>query len=172
MIYFYILGRINSDCCCGFNNILIEIFINGIIHNDMLKLMIKKKVFGALCILLLCGCPGGGSSVHGPPQSIKANQPTVLELALSTWGAGCGRITKRYTNVCCHYRLKGEKNFTTVLFKPTHRKGDWQFYECELPPFANVGSEVEYYIDMMFDGVYNKRELETVKIERNIPNKR
>lgn len=89
----------------------------------------------------------------------------MLELKLSTWGAGCGRITKRYTDVSCHYRFKGETNFTTVAFAPVRKQDDWQVYECTLPAFTNAGEEVQYFIDMSFDGVYNKRDMVSVRVQ-------
>src|SRR5215470_20294032 len=67
-----------------------------------------------LSAILLVGCAGGGGSVHNPPDQIIAGEATKLKLTFSVWGAGSGDLSRRYTEVVCHYRKTGEQQFHDV----------------------------------------------------------
>ncbi|HET6408525.1 MAG TPA: hypothetical protein VFG14_11640, partial [Chthoniobacteraceae bacterium] len=63
-----------------------------------------------LLVLLLAfagGCyrPGGGGTTHHPPEEFRSGQPTDLKLTFAVWGAGSGRLDRRYTNVVCIYQI-------------------------------------------------------------------
>lgn len=141
--------------------------MRGLLLSMKTRIRIIAVKWLLLCAVpaILFGCAGGGGSIHIPPKSIHAGQATVLELKLSTWGYGFGKIVKRYTDVLCHYRLSGQTNFTSAVFVPVREEDNSQVYSCNLPVFTNIGQQVEYFIDMKFDGVYNQRALVSVKIE-------
>jgi hypothetical protein len=128
-----------------------------------------RKIIEIFFIIWVCtlgvSCAGGGGSLHVPPDVIYAGESTKLILKLTTGEFGKSvTIIKRYRNVLCHYRIKGEDGFITLPFVPVKKEGKWQVYECTLPPFKTPGIEVEYYIDMLFDGVYNKFDVVTVSV--------
>ena len=125
-----------------------------------------RKIIALIPILLLLGgCPGGGGSKHTPPPSLKVGEKTTLQLTLSTWGSGGGRITERYTGVACRYRVKGDKSFTRILFSPIREVDNGYLYECVLPAFSEVGIEVEYFISLNLDGVHNRRNMVTLEVK-------
>jgi len=130
-----------------------------------------KKTILVVC-LLLCSCAGGGGSVHNPPPSIRYGTPTELKLEVSVWGAGFGKIIKRYKNVTCHYRLGPNQEFKPIHMVPDAatpeqlNARDRLTFECTLPAIQpNEGKAVEYYFDMLFDGVYNSRPPVQVKLQ-------
>ncbi len=112
---------------------------------------------------MLIGCAGGGGSVHNPPPFIPFGTPTELRLEVSVWGAGSGKIIKRYKEVTCHYRLDPNQEFTAIPMVPDAtpeqlNARDRLTFKCTLPAFhPDQGKTVEYYFDMLFDGYYNKR---------------
>jgi len=133
----------------------------------------KKYLF--ICFLLTsCGIQvgGGSGSVHNPPPFISYGAPTELKLELSVWGAGHGKIIKRYKNVKCHYRLDQNGKFEAVELIPDATQEQQEAekkrltFKCVLPPFhPGQGREVEYYFDMRFDGHYNRRPSEKVRLQ-------
>jgi len=117
--------------------------------------------------MLITGCPGGGGSLHHPPKYIKANCSTVLEMELTVWGAGRGKLNKRYTDITLHYRVSGQEKFTSVSMIETSVTKKRLIVQATLPPFNVKGDAfVEYYIDFLFDGHYNKREIVRVPIKK------
>src|ERR1019366_5434021 len=123
----------------------------------------RKAILASIC-LALSSCAGGGGSVHIPPKSIHIGQPTTLTMELSVWGAGSGKLSKRYTDIQCHYRIAGSENFFALPMTPTTETADHLTVECVIPSLpAKLGDKLEYYIDEEFDGVYNKR------IEKPVP---
>ncbi len=66
-----------------------------------------KPLTFLLLLFFLAGCyrPGGGGTVHNPPDGIVSNHPTDLAVAFSVWGAGSGRLDRRYTDVVCQYQI-------------------------------------------------------------------
>lgn len=119
-------------------------------------------IFG---IILLAGCPGGGGSVNLPPTAIKYGEPITIEYELSVWGAGSGRVSKRYTAIRCHYKAEKATAFTTLDGTIDRETADRIFVSFKLPKFAaSDGAYVEYYLDEMFDGHYNRRPVERVPL--------
>ena len=117
----------------------------------------KKSALAMVCLLII-SCAGGGGSTHIPPKTILIGQPTSLILELNAWGAGSGKLSKRYTDIQCHYRVGGDEKFTAIPMYPTAETSTLLTVQCILPPLtAKPGDKLEYYIDMKFDGVYNKR---------------
>ena len=117
----------------------------------------KKTALALLCLFFSSGA-GGGGSTHIPPKTILIGHPTILILELNAWGAGSGKLSKRYTDIQCRYRVGGEEKFTTIPMSPTVENSTVLTVQCILPPLtAKPGEKLEYYIDMKFDGVYNKR---------------
>src|SRR3989339_372214 len=97
-----------------------------------------KIVFILLCvvtILLLTGCAGGGGSVHIPPEYIEANSPTAIKMELTVWGAGWGKLNKRYTNITLYYRISNQKEFIPISMIPTNITKERLYVQATLPPF-------------------------------------
>lgn len=125
---------------------------------ELHKTKTMKKIVVAFICLFFASCAGGGGTTHIPPKSIRIGQPTPLVMELSSWGAGSGKLSKRYTDIQCHYRVGGNDKFTTVPMVPKMETPTLLTVECTIPPLvAKPGEKLEYYIDMKFDGVYNKR---------------
>ena len=117
-----------------------------------------KKIVIAFICLFFASCAGGGGSTHIPPKTILIGQPTSLILELNAWGAGSGKLSKRYTDIQCHYRVGQDDKFIAIPMSPTAENSTLLTVQCILPPLtAKPGDKLEYYIDMKFDGVYNKR---------------
>lgn len=125
----------------------------------------NRTLLGLLC-LLVTGCAGGGGSNHTPPQSIHAGQPTTLTMELTSWGAGFGKLSKRYTEIQCHYRMAGAAPYDVVPMTPTAETKERLTVQGVIPALtAKPGDKLEYYFDMKFDGVYNKRAEQLVPFE-------
>ena len=122
----------------------------------------------AILSLLTTGCfqPGGGGSAHHPPPQIISGEPTTLKLTFSAWGAGSGNLSKRYTQIRCHYRQSGESQFQTVAAKVISSDDKQMEVQFVIPPQVLFGesSTLEYYFDFLFDGHPNTRGHETVQI--------
>ena len=103
--------------------------------------------------------------MHIPPRFV-AGRPTTLQLELSSWRSGFRPLSRRYRAVQCHYRPTTQSAYVAVPMELLPNRGDRRhiFYHCTLPPFP-AGAEVEYYFDLRFDGVYNRRALETVSVQ-------
>lgn len=125
----------------------------------------KKTVIALIC-LFFTSCAGGGGTTHIPPKSIRIGQPTPLVMELSNWGAGSGKLFKRYIDIQCHYRVSGNDKFTTIPMVPKVETATLLTVECAIPSLAaKPGEKLEYYIDMKFDGVYNKRTEAPISFE-------
>lgn len=111
--------------------------------------------------LMLCACNGGGGSVHVPPLQIIYGQPTQLQLELSAWGSPplSGKLSKRYTNVCLHYKTEHSTDYTIISAKITSERKEKLLMAFDLPVLKPAdGTYIEYWMDFNFDGHYNKRE--------------
>jgi len=119
-----------------------------------------RLLFLFIFIGLFTGCyrPGGGGTGHHPPDGISSNQPTELKLTFSVWGAGSGRLDKRYTDVICFYRINesGEyRRLTGSVVSADDKNMEMRFI---IPPLnLNEGDTVDYYFEMLFDGHKNTR---------------
>ena len=126
-----------------------------------------RHVISAVLALLLTGCPGAGGSDHHPPDRIVAGQPTVLTQTFSVWGAGPRQdLARRYTEMLCHYRHAGEQHFQSIQARIVSSDRKHMTVEYVIPPQQRLsGSDtLEYYFDCLFDGHYNKRPIERVRI--------
>jgi hypothetical protein len=75
-------------------------------------------------------------------------------------------VTKRYTNIRCHYKAEKATAFTTLEGKVESEAKERMFVVFELPAFSAAdGAYVEYYFDMNLDGHYNKRDMERVPLK-------
>jgi hypothetical protein len=125
-----------------------------------------NKIIRALTFVALGACAGGGGSVHIPPKSIHIGQPTPLTMELRAWGAGVGKLSTRYTDIQCHYRIAGRDRYSTIPMTPIAESADSLKVQCVIPPLdAKPGDALEYYIDEKFDGIYNKRVEKPVPFE-------
>lgn len=133
----------------------------------MAKIKIALILLCAVAIFLLTGCAGGGGSVHIPPEYIEANSPTAIKMELTVCGAGSGKLNERYTNITLYYRISGQEEFTSVSMIPTSITKKRLYVQATLPPFdVEDNTFVEYYIDFLFDGHYNKREIVRVPVKK------
>ena len=120
-----------------------------------------------LIILLLIGCyrPGGGGTVHLPPDGILSNQPTELKITFSVWGAGSGRLDHRYTDVSCVYRVNESGDYhrlSGVVIRADDKHMEMKF---TIPPLdLKTGDKLGYQFEMLFDGHKNSRAGGTLKI--------
>lgn len=106
--------------------------------------------------LLLIGCAGGGHSLHIPPEYIEIGQPTSLTFELSSWGYGSGKLSKRYTERRCNYRIVGKSQFISTPMLPVSETPENFIAQCIIPPLqAQPGDYLEYTYEMLFDGVEN-----------------
>lgn len=121
-------------------------------------------------LISFSGCAGGGGITHNPPKQMVAGQETPLELEVSVWGAGRGKMTSRYRNVTCHYRVAGTADFISLPMQavkefdshpPDNRSGE---FKCTLPPFPKTAKAVEYYFDFTFDGNSQSRPPVTIAV--------
>lgn len=112
-------------------------------------------------LVLITGCyqPGGGGTVHLPPESFSSNQPTELKITFSVWGAGSGRLDRRYTDVTCLYRINESGDFhrlTGTVVSANEKDMEMKF---TIPPLdIKEGERVDYQFEMLFDGHRNTRE--------------
>src|SRR3989344_1177115 len=106
--------------------------------------------------------PGGGGSEQYAPDTVKTGELTVIKFYVHTWGAG-GPINGRFTNISLHYRLISENTYNAVqpklialpdnYQKVVSETNQWEAYEFTVPPNPEGATgEIEYYIDMTFDG--------------------
>jgi hypothetical protein len=129
---------------------------------------INRTAFGLVCLALSScgGLAGGGSTYHTPPKSIHVGQPTTLSMELKVWGAGSGKLSNRYTNIQCHYRIVGTDTYSVVPMTLTTETNDRLTVECVIPPLeAKAGDKLEYFIDHQFDHVYNRYNPKPVPFE-------
>jgi hypothetical protein len=125
-----------------------------------------SKIIRTLTFVVLGACAGGGGSDHIPPKSIHVGLPTPLTMVLRVWGAGFGKLSKRYTDIQCHYRIVGSDRYSAVPMTPIAESRDSLKVQCVIPALhAKPGDALEYYIDEKFDGVYNKRVEKPVPFE-------
>jgi len=123
---------------------------------------LKAALLGAAA-LLLAGCAGGGGLLHTPPESIAIGEPVTLVFEFSVWGAGSGRLSSRYTERRCHYRLAGQGPFVTTPMLQVTETAESLTAQCTIPPLAaRPGDRLEYRYDMLFDGVLNEYEEDSV----------
>jgi hypothetical protein len=125
------------------------------------------KNFILLTLLFLTGCykPGGGGSIHTPPENLKANQPILITYKLTVWGSGSKDIEKRYKNVQCHFRVKGGPEFKSIKMVLKNKADQEGMYQCIIPAaYAKSNNIIEYHFDELLDGHYNKRIEKPIKI--------
>jgi hypothetical protein len=130
-----------------------------------------KTFLGLICIpvLLICSCRppgfeiGGGGSVHHPPEKIIVNQPTKLAIELVVWGEGSGKMSERWKDVKCHYRV-GPNDWAAIDMTVESEQKEKITFVCTIPPQQKAGVKLEYYFDMLFDGHYNKESSHFVPI--------
>jgi hypothetical protein len=125
------------------------------------------KILAACMICLIativaCRPPGfeigGGGTVHIPPDQIRLHQTTMLELELRVWGEGTGKMTKRFTDVNCYYRIAGTNDYTKIAMTVKQEDAKKVVFTCVIPPQNERGKKIEYYFGMRFDGTYSRRE--------------
>lgn len=102
--------------------------------------------------------PGGGGTVHIPPDGISSEVATPLTISFSTWGAGSGRLDQRYTGVVCWYRINEgpENKLEGLVLSADESHMEMKFV---IPPLdLKPGDQVSYRFEMLFDGHRNARD--------------
>jgi hypothetical protein len=123
----------------------------------------KLMILGIL-VTLLTGCPGGGGTVHIPPPIIVSDSFTELKVTFSVWGAGSGKLNKRYTNVVCIYHIVGVNEEHRITGKVVSADDKHMEMVFILPPLnLNTEDAVTYHFEMLFDGHENVRSGGTLK---------
>ncbi|MEK6983266.1 MAG: hypothetical protein AABX33_01735 [Nanoarchaeota archaeon] len=130
--------------------------------------MIKTKINLLVC-LLITSCsftPGGGASEQYAPDTTKTDEPTLIKLIVSAWGAG-GPIKGRYTNISLHYRLTSGDIYKSVqpkvadlpdnYKKVASKTNQFEAYEFTILAYPEgTTGEIEYYFEMKFDRHQNR----------------
>jgi hypothetical protein len=107
--------------------------------------------------------------MHLPPACIVQGEPTQIEIEFSVWGQGTGKMSQRWTEVRCHYRLVGEKDYATIPMRPIAEEETKIRFAGTIPPQERVGAYLVYYIDELFDGHYNRRNERPIPIVKAEP---
>ena len=120
-----------------------------------------------LCLLLSgCSLAGGGGCVHLPPSNIKAGAPIALKIEFTVFGKASGPLDKRYTHVTCHYRDSAKTEFQTVAATILSADEKAMIAVIVIPPASITdATQIDYYFDFLFDGIYNRRNETPLKIE-------
>ena len=123
-------------------------------------------LFAALVLVGGCFRPGGGHSGHTPPERLLAGEATILMMEFSVWGAGSGNLSKRYTEIVCHYRLSGHPEFQTVRARIVSSDKERMRAEFTIPPqtLLEASGTLEYYFEFLFDGYRSTRATNSVPI--------
>jgi hypothetical protein len=134
------------------------------------RLKASLCAFG-LIVVMVCHCfmgckklsvAGGGGMIHVPPSVVVEGEPALIRVKL--WPSG------RYTDVCCHYRLQANNEERSVCLQKTGTEAAetgtvYDVYECYIPALSpGSGSKITYYIDMKFDGHYNRNDYGPIPI--------
>ena len=78
-------------------------------------------------------------------------------MELTSWGTGAGKLSERYTEIRCHYRIAGGAQYDVVPMTPIAETKERLTVQGVIPALAaKPGDKLEYFMDMKFDGVYNK----------------
>jgi hypothetical protein len=112
-----------------------------------------KTLTTLLLLFLFAGCyqPSGGGMVHKPPDGIERNQPTDLIVGFSVWGAGSGRLDKRYTDVICIYRINDSETHRLSGTVESASESNMEM-KFTIPPLdLKEGDTVTYSFDVLFD---------------------
>jgi hypothetical protein len=102
-----------------------------------------------------------GNMTHNPPATIRANNPFELTFEFKAFS---GRAEQRYTDVSCHYRLKGEKEYVAIQTSKVATEWNSVTYHADLPPLP-TGTSVEYCISSVFDGEQNQTCFAPIPVE-------
>lgn len=115
------------------------------------------------------GVAGGGGSEQFPPETVKTGSPAIVKLVVNTWGGG-GSIEGRFTNLSLSYKLTSESSYKIVqpkqgILPANYTNKDlpktlqYEAYEFTIPPYPKeTTGEIEYYIEMTFDGYPSRQE--------------
>ncbi|MGA2172003.1 MAG: hypothetical protein ABSG82_03180 [Sedimentisphaerales bacterium] len=139
----------------------------------------SAALYSLLFLGLLCtsGCQvaGGGGMFYGPPNNIICEKPWDITVKYVVVPIDpkekFGKLTERYKNVTIHLRDSVNSDFVAVpmvVESANSGIGELQMKADMKPIPCNSGIEyVEYYIDCMFNGVYNRTKLYRVPISKN-----
>ena len=136
-------------------------------------------LFSGLPLLLLSvsGCleAGSGHMRYGPPEKIVCGKPWVItvnfSLTLADPKEKHGKLSERYKDVMIHIRDSSNGDFISVpmvIENADPATGDIQFSAImkEIPCDSGI-TYVEYYIDEIFNCVYNRTKLYRIPVSKN-----
>jgi len=102
-----------------------------------------------------------GSVEINAPSAAKTNDPILIEIVLSAPKSDAF-INTRFTDISLYYKLTAEKTYSMVKpfqaslsekYQNTKNDRDYEQYNYFLPLYpAGTRGEIEYYVDVMFDG--------------------
>jgi hypothetical protein len=105
-----------------------------------------------------CGLAGAGGDDQIVPDTVKADEPAVVTIVFSVWGAG-GPIKNRYKDIAFYYHLSGEPSFRSLPPEPTavpykqYDKDRFVAFKFTIPGYAPGSTgEIEFYYECTFDG--------------------
>ncbi|MDD5134222.1 MAG: hypothetical protein PHP01_02270 [Phycisphaerae bacterium] len=142
--------------------------------------MFKKFCIVLLFTFLLCGCQlanfaGGGGMYYQPPEKIICEKSWEIKLAFYVWPTDpkekYGKLSERWKDVIIHIRDSSAGDFSTVpmVLQNVDTNIGKLYFKANMKPIpCSFGIKyVEYYIDEMFDGHYNRTELYRVPVSKN-----
>ena len=142
--------------------------------------MFKRFCIILLFAFLLCGCQltnfaGGGGMYYQPPGKIICDKSWEIALAFCVWPADpkekYGELSERWKDVTIHIRDSSTGDFLTVpmVLQNADPKTGKSYFKADMKPIpCSFGIKyVEYYIDEMFDGHYNRTELYRIPVNEN-----
>jgi hypothetical protein len=128
--------------------------------------MVLRSVGAVALVLMLGSCKPDyvSQASHTPASKVVAGEATVMRLQLSVGDDVPGALTKRFTQVKCHYRVQGDKSFTHLDMSLEKEDPNGLTLICTVPPLGPVGGVLEYTFDWRLDGHHLTYDDQTVPI--------
>lgn len=121
---------------------------------------------------------GGGGSQQYVPDTVETGESTNITLIVTATGGG--KIQGRFKNISLFYRLVSENTYKSILPQPITLPDNFktvqsktfqsEAYQFTIPPYPKgTTGEIEYYIEMTFDGYQSRQEgVKKIKIINSV----